>query len=897
MKVKRFLTGLLASAVTFFAPFVFGAGPTPISGNQSGTLYLTNSPYIVTADILVPVGQTLTIEPGVELQFTNVNIGAFIDGTLIARGASGSPILFTSDKGAKQPGQWKVLQFGLTSTTNCILENCVVECAGATAGGFSENIRVNGPAMPLLTNCTIRLASGNGIALLGADARVRNCTFINNTNFAIVMRADSLPVFRNNTASGNGKNAIGIFGHNINRSGTWVRDNIPYTIYEEASVNNGVTLTIEPGTVVQFERVFDGFYVDGTLVARGTSLNPIVFTSDETVKQPGQWRVIQFRSTASTNSVMENCIVECCASLAGGYSGSIQFDSAPSVLITNCIVRSSFTYGLTINASDPRIYSCIFSNNGATNGGFAVAMRADCLPVFRNNTASGNGKNAIGIFGYNINRSGTWVRDNIPYTIYEEASINNGVTLTIEPGTVVQFERVFDGFYVDGTLVARGTSLNPIVFTSDETVKQPGQWRVIQFRSTASTNSVMENCIVECGASSAGGYFGSIQFDSAPSVLITNCIIRSSFRNGLAIYASDPRIYSCIFTNNGATNGSFAVAMRADCLPLLRNNTASGNGKNAIGIFGYSINRTGMWVRDNIPYTIYEEAGLNSGVTLTIEPGTVVQFERVFDGFYVDGSLVARGTSLNPIVFTSDETVKQPGQWRVFQFRSTASASSILENCIVECGASLPGGYSGSLQFDSAPPILITNCTIRYSTNDGIYCSASSPLLHSCRIVSNGRDGVRTANGSMCIVTNSLISGNAGFGVNNLDTSKIIKAEGNYWGHASGPFDNSNADGLGLTNSGGLGDKVSEYVDWSPFLNGSPGNGEPPAILSILVVESAVILSWPYGTTGYSLQYNTNLGSGPNSWIAVTNVPVLIGGRYTVTTSSSDIRQFYRLIK
>ena len=50
---------------TSFAPTAFGGGPTYISGNQSGTLLLTNSPYVVTADITVPTGQILTIEPGV----------------------------------------------------------------------------------------------------------------------------------------------------------------------------------------------------------------------------------------------------------------------------------------------------------------------------------------------------------------------------------------------------------------------------------------------------------------------------------------------------------------------------------------------------------------------------------------------------------------------------------------------------------------------------------------------------------------------------------------------------------------------------------------------------------------------------------------------------------------
>jgi hypothetical protein len=332
------------------------------------------------SDIVVPFGQTLTIEAGVEIQFTNFNIGAFVDGTLIARGTAGNPILFTSDKVTKQPGQWKVLCFRFGA--NSVLENCIVECAGGIGSGFVENVRVETFVAPLLTNCISRLAAGNGLTVYGGDPLVKNCTFNNNSNFAIGMRGDSLPVFQGNSASGNGRNSIGMFGYYITRTGTWFRDNIPYTIYEEAQVNEGITLTIEPGTVVQFERASDGFYVLGTLIAQGTALNPILFTSDEAVKQPGQWRAISFRASARANSIMQNCIVECGAAPGSIFNGNIVFESpTASILITNCIIRHSFANGMTIFGSDPRVFACTFTNNGATNNGLAIAMRGDCIPL------------------------------------------------------------------------------------------------------------------------------------------------------------------------------------------------------------------------------------------------------------------------------------------------------------------------------------------------------------------------------------------------------------------------------------------------------------------------------------------------------------------------------------
>src|SRR5204863_5640946 len=132
-----------------------------------------------------------------------------------------------------------------------------------------------------------------------------------NTNFALSMRTDSLPTLRNNTAQGNGKNAIGIFGGGIPRSGIWMKNNLPYTVMDQVSVNAGVTLTIEPGVTVQFQDPGDGLWVDGTLIANGTAANPILFTSDDAVKQPGQWAAIIFRdSSDDVNSILNNCVIE-----------------------------------------------------------------------------------------------------------------------------------------------------------------------------------------------------------------------------------------------------------------------------------------------------------------------------------------------------------------------------------------------------------------------------------------------------------------------------------------------------------------------------------------------------------------------------------------------------------
>jgi hypothetical protein len=208
----------------------------------------------------------------------------------------------------------------------------------------------------------------------------------------------------------NGQNAIEVFGNNVSRNGTWVRDNLPYSASSDIVVNNGVSLTLEPGLTVQFTNGNVGAYVDGTLIARGTAGSPILFTSDKAVKQPGQWKGIDFRQTGGTNSLLENCIVECAAAAVGGFTENIRVEneSTSAAVITNCTIRSSGGNGITCFFADPQIQNCGLSNNA----GFALSMRADCLPVVRNNSAQGNGQNAIEVFGNYVSRNGTWVREN-----------------------------------------------------------------------------------------------------------------------------------------------------------------------------------------------------------------------------------------------------------------------------------------------------------------------------------------------------------------------------------------------------------------------------------------------------------------------------------------------------
>ena len=59
----------------------------------------------------------------------------------------------------------------------------------------------------------------------------------------------------------------------INADTTWTKENSPYTLTGPIFVNNDITLTIEPGVVVNLNGYL--LQVNGTLVARGSSIDSI----------------------------------------------------------------------------------------------------------------------------------------------------------------------------------------------------------------------------------------------------------------------------------------------------------------------------------------------------------------------------------------------------------------------------------------------------------------------------------------------------------------------------------------------------------------------------------------------------------------------------------------------
>jgi len=112
----------LALLVAGFA--VARADTTEVSGSVSGRWSLSGSPYAVVGEVTVATGETLVIEPGVEVRFRG-RYHFFVNGLLKAVGTESDSIIFTRDQPVEEH-KWMGIRFD-TCQYGCSLAWCRVE--------------------------------------------------------------------------------------------------------------------------------------------------------------------------------------------------------------------------------------------------------------------------------------------------------------------------------------------------------------------------------------------------------------------------------------------------------------------------------------------------------------------------------------------------------------------------------------------------------------------------------------------------------------------------------------------------------------------------------------------------------------------------------------------------
>jgi len=238
---------------------------------------LVDSPFVLSKDVTVLNGVTLTLEPGVEVRFGG-NFSLIVNGKLVAVGTQEKPIKFTSNKIKPEAGDWGTILISGTSQPSS-LKHCLIEYGknGITlldgsaliennliANNSESGIHIEGSSQATIQNNIIK-SNGDGITLTGnltsSTITIKQNQISSNTHSGILLEAEAYgnALIRNNTLS-------------ANQHGFYVSSNASTLITRNYIINNGIGIFYAEGNhEAHFNDIYDnGLGMD---VASGAVVN------------------------------------------------------------------------------------------------------------------------------------------------------------------------------------------------------------------------------------------------------------------------------------------------------------------------------------------------------------------------------------------------------------------------------------------------------------------------------------------------------------------------------------------------------------------------------------------------------------------------------------------------
>ncbi len=279
----------------------------------------------------------------------------------------------------------------------------------------------------------------------------------------------------------------------------WRQSGSPYQFTGPVSVKNGVTLTIEPGTTVNFGDYY--LQVNGTLHAQGTQQKPIRITTDNSPKNPLQQIQFMPSSKGWDNQTGLGCLVENvifnkvslnnrgCSSLKivnnvfnGPYWEAVYSSTGALTItgnnITDCLMSGLQVYGSSIisnniikgTGSQTAVAAsgdCVVSNNMISN--FQIGISVGDRVSVKSNVIENCSDSAISVSGGSVTIEGNYVTGNGvgikgSGSIRNNAIVNNMVGIKLSRPSTVTENNIVDN------------SLNSLALESPDNVDAANNW-------------------------------------------------------------------------------------------------------------------------------------------------------------------------------------------------------------------------------------------------------------------------------------------------------------------------------------------------------------------------------------------------------------------------------------
>ncbi len=407
---------------------------------STDTTWASDYIYVVTGNIVIEQGVTLTIEPSVTVKFESSK-AMQVDGELIARGTEAEPIVFTSNQVPPAPGDWVNIIFTDSSIdtiydgedsylSGCVLQYCIVEYGG---GGDSPAIKVISSS-PFIDHCDIHNNASGGIYVESSAVTISGNTISNNSGSGIYVGKSTVTISGNAITGNSADNGGGILAElsTITITENTISNNSSYpssSEYGGGGVHciNGSTVSISDNIISDNSTSGSG----GGIYCRGSSdvvVSGNTITTNSAYLGGGIYCAESSSVTISNNTVSNNSgggfrVWESTVTISGN---TISGNSASNGAGINCD-------NATVNISDNTIsYNSAWANGGGIQCNGDIAISGNSI---NHNSASSGG----GIFFWKLSSEATISGNDIATNSAEDcggAIYAEGGTATISRNVV-----------------------------------------------------------------------------------------------------------------------------------------------------------------------------------------------------------------------------------------------------------------------------------------------------------------------------------------------------------------------------------------------------------------------------------------------------------------------------